>query len=84
MIRLLLRRLLEKEKDWQVCGEASNGVEAIEWVERFKPDVVVMDLAMPVMNGLQAGPEIARGPPSASYVAYQRPGGLKAARMGSS
>ena len=62
-IRLLLRRLLEKQGDWQVCGEASNGVEAIEGVERFKPDVVVMDLAMPVMNGLQAGPEIAKAHP---------------------
>ena len=62
-IRLLLRRLVEKQGDWQVCGEASNGVEAIEGVERFKPDVVVMDLAMPVMNGLQAGPEIAKAHP---------------------
>src|ERR1700694_354975 len=55
-IRLLLRRLVEKQRDWQVCGEASNGVEAIEGVEQFKPDVVVMDLAMPVMTGLQAAP----------------------------
>jgi DNA-binding NarL/FixJ family response regulator len=62
-IRLLLRRLLERERDWQVCGEASNGIEAIEGVERFKPDVVVMDLAMPIMNGLQAGPEIAKAHP---------------------
>src|SRR6267154_3825746 len=52
-----------RSRDWQVCGEASNGVEAIEGVERFKPDVVVMDLAMPVMNGLQAGPEIAKAHP---------------------
>ena len=63
-IRLLLRRLLEeKQPDWQVCGEASNGVEAIEGVEQFEPDIVVMDLAMPVMNGLQAAPEIAKGHP---------------------
>jgi two-component system response regulator NreC len=62
-IRLLLRRLLEKQPDWQVCGEAGNGVEAIEGVEQFEPDVVVMDLAMPVMNGLQAGPEIAKAHP---------------------
>jgi len=74
-IRLLLRRLFEKQGDWQVCGEASNGVEAIEGVERFKPDVVVMDLAMPVMNGLQA---------SAAHAADQRPGSLQATRMGSS
>jgi DNA-binding NarL/FixJ family response regulator len=59
-IRLLLRRLLEKQQDWHVCGEASNGIEAIEGVEQFAPDIVVMDLAMPVMNGLQAAPEIMR------------------------
>ena len=59
-IRLLLRRLLEKQRDWKVCGEATNGVEAIKGVEQLAPDVVVMDLAMPVMNGLQAGPEIVK------------------------
>lgn len=63
IIRLLLRRLLEKQPDWHVCGEASNGVEAIEGVEQFAPDVVVMDLAMPVMTGLQAGPVIAKAHP---------------------
>lgn len=63
-IRLLLRRLLEKQHDWQVCGEASNGIEAIEGVEQFAPDIVVMDLAMPVMNGLQAAPEITKRHPT--------------------
>jgi two-component system, NarL family, nitrate/nitrite response regulator NarL len=62
-IRLLLRRLLERQQDWQVCGEASNGVEAIAGVEQLAPDIVVMDLAMPVMNGLQAAPEIVRTHP---------------------
>src|SRR5689334_20735251 len=62
-IRQLLRRLLEKQPEWQVCGEAGNGVEAIEGVEQLEPDIVVMDLAMPVMNGLQAGPEIAKAHP---------------------
>jgi CheY-like chemotaxis protein len=62
-IRLLLRRLLEKQPDWQVCGEASNGVEAIERVEELEPDVVVMDLGMPVMTGLQAAPEIMKAHP---------------------
>jgi DNA-binding NarL/FixJ family response regulator len=62
-IRMLLRRLLEKQPDWQVCGDASNGVEAIEKVEQLDPDVVVMDLGMPVMTGLQAAPEIARSHP---------------------
>ena len=62
-IRLLLRRLLERQPDWQVCGDASNGAEAIEKVEQLDPDLVVMDLSMPVMTGLQAAPEIAKAHP---------------------
>jgi len=62
-IRLLLRRLLEKQPDWQVCGDASNGAEAIEKVEQLEPDVVVIDLGMPIMTGLQAAPEIAKTHP---------------------
>ena len=62
-IRLLLRRLLEKQPDWQVCGDASNGAEAIEKVEQLEPDVVVIDLGMPIMTGLQAAPEIAKAHP---------------------
>jgi DNA-binding NarL/FixJ family response regulator len=64
-IRLLLRRLLEqKQPDWEVCGDAGNGVEAIEKVEKLEPDVVVMDLGMPVMSGLQAAPVIAKTHPT--------------------
>jgi DNA-binding NarL/FixJ family response regulator len=62
-IRLLLRRLLEKQPDLQVCGDASNGVEAIEKVDELEPDVVVMDLGMPVMTGLQAAPKIVEARP---------------------
>ncbi len=62
-IRLLLRRLLERQPGWQVCGEASNGAEAIERVEELDPDVVVMDLGMPIMTGLQAAPEIVKAHP---------------------
>jgi DNA-binding NarL/FixJ family response regulator len=62
-IRLLLCRLLEKQPDWEVCGEAINGVEAIERVEQLEPDVVVMDLGMPLMTGLQAAPKIAKAHP---------------------
>ena len=62
-IRMLLRRLLDKPPEWQVCGDAGNGFEAIEKVEQLNPDLVVMDLSMPVMTGLQAGPEIAKSHP---------------------
>jgi len=62
-IRLLLRRLLEKHADWEVCGDASNGVEAIQKIDHLEPDVVVMDLSMPVMTGLQAATEIGKRHP---------------------
>jgi len=57
-IRGLLRRILEEHPGWQVCGEAANGRDAILKTEQLTPDVLVMDLAMPQMNGLQAGQEI--------------------------
>ncbi|PYV53666.1 MAG: hypothetical protein DMG91_16510 [Acidobacteria bacterium] len=53
-IRMLVGRLLRKQSGWEPCGEASNGAEAIEKVEELSPDVVVMDLGMPIMTGLQA------------------------------
>ena len=59
-IRRLLRRLVEQRTDWRVCGEAENGRDAIQRSKQLAPDVVVMDLAMPQMNGLQAGREIFR------------------------
>lgn len=59
-IRMLLRRLLERHRDWQVCCEAVNGVEAIERVEQAAPDLAILDLAMPVMNGMQAAQWISK------------------------
>ncbi len=54
LVRQGLRALLEKADDMQVIGEAKDGQEAIEMAERLTPDVIVMDLAMPRMNGTQA------------------------------
>jgi DNA-binding NarL/FixJ family response regulator len=59
-IRLLLRRLLERHSDWQVCSEAVNGVEAIEKVAQAAPDLAILDLGMPVMNGMQAAQWISK------------------------
>jgi DNA-binding NarL/FixJ family response regulator len=62
-IRTLLRRLLEGHSDWRVCSEAGNGVEAIEKVEMFAPDLAILDLGMPMMNGVQAAREISKANP---------------------
>jgi DNA-binding NarL/FixJ family response regulator len=66
-IRELVRIVLEVEGD-EVVGEASNGWEAVEQAERAQPDVVLLDLSMPVMDGLEALPEILRVAPGARVV----------------
>jgi DNA-binding NarL/FixJ family response regulator len=53
-IRRSVRFFLEQETDWVICGEAENGKLAIERVQELRPDVVLLDLSMPVMNGLDA------------------------------
>lgn len=54
IVRRGLRTLLQKKNDWEVCGEAQDGVEAIEQAERLKPDAVIIDIGMPKLNGLDA------------------------------
>jgi len=58
MVRAGIRALLEKTSDIHVVGEASNGQEAVEMVEKHVPDVLVMDIMMPRMNGIQAAENI--------------------------
>ncbi len=62
-IRRLLRRLIESHHDWSVCGDAKDGNEAVRKAGQLSPDVIVLDLAMPEMNGLQAAREISRCSP---------------------
>ncbi len=62
-IRMLLRRLLEDHREWQVCGEATSGSDAVGKVSQLTPDLVVLDLAMPGMNGFQAAREIGKHKP---------------------
>jgi DNA-binding NarL/FixJ family response regulator len=59
-VRGYVREVLEDEPGWQVCGEAGTGREAIEMTEALTPDIVVLDLSMPGVNGLDAAREIHR------------------------
>jgi DNA-binding NarL/FixJ family response regulator len=54
IVRQGLRTLLEARPGWEVVGEASDGIEALEKVDKLQPDVVVLDVTMPRMNGLEA------------------------------
>jgi DNA-binding NarL/FixJ family response regulator len=58
MVRAGIRALLEKAGDIHVVGEASNGQEAVEMVEKHIPDVLIMDIMMPRLNGIQAAENI--------------------------
>jgi DNA-binding NarL/FixJ family response regulator len=59
----MLRALLETHEGWQVCGEAENGLEAVAKANELRPDVIILDLAMPVMDGLRATREICKALP---------------------
>jgi DNA-binding NarL/FixJ family response regulator len=69
-IRHLLRFFIEHNTDWQVCGEAENGLMAIERVAELAPHAVILDLSMPVMNGLDAAREISRIAPNVQMVMF--------------
>jgi DNA-binding NarL/FixJ family response regulator len=67
-IRRSLRRCIESDGEMTVCGEAENGAIAVEKVRELRPDVVILDLQMPVMNGLQAARAIAEVAPQTAMV----------------
>ncbi|HVO60169.1 MAG TPA: response regulator transcription factor [Terriglobales bacterium] len=64
VIRKGLRTLLEERRGWKVVAEAANGREAVEKAARLRPDLVVMDLSMPELNGMEATRLILKAAPS--------------------
>ena len=69
-LRRLARAMLEEGGEVQVVGEASDGREALEVIERHQPDVVVLDLSMPELDGLEAIPMIHQIAPAAEIVVF--------------
>jgi DNA-binding NarL/FixJ family response regulator len=70
VIRQGLRRILESRQDWEICGEASDGHAAVELAIKLSPDVVVMDLSMRELNGLEATRRIRRALPSTEALIF--------------
>jgi len=70
VIRRTLRTVLQQEPEWIVCGEAENGREGIEKALQLQPNVVVIDLIMPVMNGIEATRVLKRLLPATPLVMF--------------
>jgi two-component system, NarL family, response regulator NreC len=64
VVRQGLRKVLEERPEWEVVAEAGDGREAVRLAEQFKPDVAILDVAMPLLNGIEATRQIARRVPS--------------------
>lgn len=63
-----LRALLEPSSEWQICGEAVDGIDAVEQCKSLQPDIVVLDVSMPRLNGLEAARQIKREKPESQIV----------------
>lgn len=70
IVRIAVRIFLKDKHEWEICGDAENGQEAIAKVGDLSPDVVILDLSMPVMNGFQAAAEIRRIAPLTKIILF--------------
>ncbi len=68
VLREGMRNLIEKEKDLEVVGEASNGEEAVRLAEELKPDLALMDIVMPKLSGIDAAKQIKRVSPTTNIL----------------
>jgi two-component system response regulator NreC len=69
VVRQGFKMILEAQSDMEIVGEAGNGRQAVELADQLKPDVVVMDVAMPELNGIEATRRIGQSAPHARVVA---------------
>jgi DNA-binding NarL/FixJ family response regulator len=68
VVRRGIRALLDARPEWRICGEAATGLEAVEKARKLRPDLVLLDLSMPEMNGLEAIPRIREACPGAKIL----------------
>lgn len=70
IIRKILCRIFEAEEDYDLCAEAENGEEALRLAKQCKPDLIILDLSMPVMNGMDAARELKRIMPHVPIILF--------------
>src|SRR5713101_3178231 len=69
-VRQVICEAFTRESDFQVCGEAQDGQDATEKAERLHPDLIILDLSMPVMNGLDAARALKTRMPSVPIILF--------------
>jgi DNA-binding NarL/FixJ family response regulator len=70
MVRRGLRNMLEQHDGWQVCAEATTGREAVELAVKYRPNVAILDMAMPTLNGLEATRGIRSASPETAILVF--------------
>jgi len=68
--RTLLKTLLTGQRNWAVCGEAVNGLDAVRKAAELKPDLIVLDFSMPILDGVQTATEILKLTPAVPIVFF--------------
>ena len=78
IVRRGTRTVIERRADWQVCGEAADGRSAVTLAEKLQPDVAIIDVGMPELNGLEATRQIKRVAPHCEVLVFtgEEDGGL--------
>jgi two-component system, chemotaxis family, chemotaxis protein CheY len=70
LVRRELRKFFQLESDFDICGDAENGREAVDKAQVLHPDLILLDLSMPVMNGLDAARLLKRVMPEVPVIMY--------------
>jgi CheY-like chemotaxis protein len=70
MIRKMLCHLFEREDDYDICAEAENGQKAIDLALKHRPDLIVLDFAMPILNGLDAARKLKKLMPDVPIILF--------------
>src|SRR6202049_5295129 len=81
VVRSFVRQLFESQPDFEISGEAENGGDAVEKAENLKPDLIILDLAMPIMTGLDAAPLLRKLLPDTPIILFTQQEGSEVGRL---
>ena len=70
LVRKVLKTTLENHSGWQVCAQATNGLEAVQKAAELQPDLIILDFAMPLMDGLKAARRILSASPGVPILIF--------------